>query len=93
MTMAQLHTQLLEHFKGLNIKAFNQTSKTHFALHSVMLSKYIHPYLVWCFKGETMMHKTQRLWKSCLAGTAHYNVSSKAAVKYMYLAHLMGKDD
>ena len=87
LTMAQLHSQLFERYKLVGIKIFNQTSKTHFVLHSLQLARHLHPFLVWCYKGETMMHKSQRLWKSCLDGTKHYNVSNKAAVKYMYALH------
>jgi len=31
----------------------------------MQLSNAIHPYLTWCFKGETKMKAVQRLWKSC----------------------------
>ena len=64
------------------------TSKTHFCIHSVHLSKNIHPSLVWCYKGETMMKFVQRLWKSCLAGNKHWNVGRVAALKFRHQLHL-----
>jgi hypothetical protein len=88
LSMAQLHSQLLEHFKSEGIKVFNMTTKTHFAFHSLQLSVYIHPALVWCFKGETTMHNVQIMWKSCLPGTKHFGVSVKAAYKYRHLMHM-----
>ena len=69
-------------------KVFNMTSKTHFALHSLQLAVYIHPALVWCFKGESTMHSMQYIWKSCLPGTKHFGVSVKAAWKYRHLMHI-----
>ena len=88
LSMAQLHSQILEHFKDEGTKVFNMTSKTHFALHSLQLAVYIHPALVWCFKGESTMHSMQYIWKSCLPGTKHFGVSVKAAWKYRHLMHI-----
>ena len=68
MATSQLHTQLQEHFASMRLKVFNQTSKVHFALHGLMLCKHLHPALVWCFKGESFMRTSQRIWKSCLDG-------------------------
>ena len=86
--MAQLHVQLMEHCKANSIRAFNITSKTHFVIHSIRLSKFIHPFLVWCFKGETLMHKSRILWQSSLSGTKPHNVANRAALKYRYSLHL-----
>ena len=91
LTMAQLHKQLSEHFEAQDIKIFNVTSKTHFALHSLQFSKYIHPFLLWCYKGESTMHRAQTLWKSCLAGSKHWQASKKAAWKERHLMWLQGK--
>ena len=91
LTMAQLHKQLSEHFEAQDIKIFNVTSKTHFALHSLQFSKYIHPFLLWCYKGESTMRRAQTLWKSCLAGSKHWQASKKAAWKERHLMWLQGK--
>ena len=82
LDMAQLHVQVLEHFQAEGSKIFNMTSKTHFALHSLLLAQHIHPALVWCFKGESMMRRTSTIWKSCVDGSRHWQVSIKAALKY-----------
>ena len=41
--MAQLHTMLTNFYKEQGRAIFNQTSKTHFVLHSLMLCWFIHP--------------------------------------------------
>ena len=51
---------------------FNVTSKTHFALHSLQFSNCIHPFLIWCYEGESTMRRAQILWKSCLHGSKHW---------------------
>ncbi|CAE8709417.1 unnamed protein product [Polarella glacialis] len=48
LMMGQLHVQLFEHFKTEGVQIFNLTSKTHFAIHSIVFARYIHPALVWC---------------------------------------------
>ena len=77
--------------KGLTEKLFNVTSKTHFVLHSLQLCEYIHPKMIWCFKGESTMHRLQTLWKSCLHGSKNYQVGQKAALKERHLLWLKHK--
>eukprot|EP00438_Fugacium_kawagutii_P002248 Skav227464 [mRNA] locus=scaffold2491:304236:304937:- [translate_table: standard] len=88
LQMVQLHSQLADHYKGQDRQLFNLTSKTHFCLHTFMVSDAIHPYLVWCFKGEAKMKAVQRLWKSCLVGNKHFAVGNLAALKYRHLLTL-----
>ena len=85
LAMSQLQSQLLTHYSSLNMKLFNQTSKIHFVLHALKLSQHLHPYLVWCFKGEMSMRRNQKVWKSCLTMQSHHVSSCKAANKYRYL--------
>ena len=91
LQMAQLHGQLMDFYAGEERELFNMTSKTHFCLHSLFLARYIHPCLVWCFKGEETMQRVQKLWKSCLAGSKHWQVSKKAALKERHLLFLRHK--
>jgi len=91
LQMASLHGRLLESYEAQEIQVFNMISKTHFALHSLQFSRFVHPYLVWCYKGESTMHRIQTLWKSCLAGSKHWQVSGRAALKERYLLTLQGK--
>ncbi|CAE7237646.1 unnamed protein product [Symbiodinium natans] len=91
LQMAQLHISLQQHYKAAGRHLFNLTSKTHFALHSLSLSGCIHPAMVWCFKGESTMHRVQTLWKSCLPGVKHWQVARKAALKERHLLWLRGK--
>ena len=90
--MAQLHAQLSEHYSGLGVSLFNITSKTHFTLHSLFLAKDLHPSLTWCFKGESMMKKMQRVFKSCLAANKHFNVGRMSAVKFRHLLYIKIKE-
>ena len=88
MSMAQVHSQLLEHYKTEGVhKVFNLTSKNHFALHSLQLSGYIHPALIWCCRGEATMRSLGRVWKSCLDGSKHFDVSARASHKLRHLVH------
>ena len=89
LTMAQLHLQISEHCTINSIKAFNITSKTHFALHSLQFSSYIHPYCVWCFKGESQMRVMSTIWKSCLAGAKQWAVCNRAAAKFRHKLHIL----
>ena len=91
LNMAQLHVQLSEHFKGIDLQVFNITSKTHFVLHCLQLSSYIHPFAVWCYKGESTMHRIQTVWKSCLPGSKHWQASKKACYKERHLLWVQGK--
>ena len=91
LTMAQLHSQLSSFFEEDGKQLFNMTTKTHFALHSLQFSRYIHPFLVWCYKGESTMHRVQILWKSCLHGSKHWQAAKKAAWKERHLLWLQGK--
>lgn len=85
LNMAQIHSQLHAYYESQDVKIFNQTSKAHFSLHSLQLSCYVHPYLVYCFKGESTMHRVQTLWKSCLHGSKHWQAAKKAAYKERHL--------
>ena len=88
LTIAQLQAQLLDHYSAHNSKLFNQTSKIHFVLHALKLSENLHPFLVWCFKGEMSMKRNQKVWKSCLTVQSHHVTSCKAAKKYRYLSQV-----
>ena len=85
LEMAQVHVHLQSLYEEEGRKLFNITTKTHFVLHSLHLSAFIHPHLVWCYKGEATMHRLQTLWKSCLPGVKHWQVAKKAALKERHL--------
>ena len=69
--MAQLHAMFMLFYKDADRKLINLTTKTHFVLHSLQLSKFIHPAMVWRYKGESTMHRMQTVWKSCLPAVKH----------------------
>lgn len=82
---AQLHVLLMEHYVSEGVQIFNCATKLHFTLHSLHLSKWVRPYLTWCFKGEANMRSVQQLWKSCLSGNKHFAVGRVAATKQRHL--------
>jgi len=89
--MAQVHAMLMDHYQGEGRRLYNMTSKTHFSIHSLLLAKFVHPAMTWCYKGESTMHRLQVLWKACLPGCKHWQVGMKAALKERYLLWLRGK--
>lgn len=88
LQMTQLHVQLCEHYQETDISLFNITAKTHFCIHVYLLSKYIHPSVTWCFKGENMMRTSSNILKSCLHGNKHWNVGRVALLKFRHLLQL-----
>jgi hypothetical protein len=91
MQMAQIHCQLMAFYKGQGIKLFNLTSKTHVVLHSLYYARWLHPSLVWCYKGEDQMQQMAKLWKSCLDGSKHWQTAKRAAWKERHLLFLRSK--
>ena len=91
MQMAQIHYQLVTFYKNQGIKLFNLTSKTHFVLHSLFNARWLHPSLVWCYKGEDQMQRVAKLWKSCLEGSKHWQVAKRAVWKEHHLLFLRNK--
>ncbi|OLQ11797.1 hypothetical protein AK812_SmicGene4402 [Symbiodinium microadriaticum] len=91
LEMASVHVHLQSLYEAEGRRIFNITSKTHFVLHSLHLSAFIHPHMVWCYNGETTMHRLQTLWKSCLPGVKHWQVAKKAALKERHLLWLRCK--
>ena len=89
--MAQLHAMLVHVYKDTDRKLFNLKTKTRFVLHSLHLSKFIHPAMASCYKGESTMHRMQTVWKSCLPGVKHWHAAKKAALKERYLLWLQHK--
>eukprot|EP00438_Fugacium_kawagutii_P010151 Skav200440 [mRNA] locus=scaffold559:16017:17858:- [translate_table: standard] len=85
---AQLHVLLMEHYAAAGVRVFNCTSKMHFTLHTLHLSKWVRPSLTWCYKGESNMRCVQQLWRSCLSGNKHFAVGRVAATKQRHLVAL-----
>ena len=89
--MAQLHAQLNDYYASTGERLFNITSKTHACLHVLQLAEFIHPSLVWCFKGEETMQRMGKTWKSCLVGSKRWQVAKKASLKERHLLFLRSK--
>ena len=85
--MAQMQAQVSEHYLAdPEVKLFDITSKIHHLSHSVMLSKFINPRVVWCFTGEDMMKYTQQLAKNCFRGLKPPSASVKIV---SHIRHIM----
>ena len=88
-----LHTHLEEHFTAEGLKIFNITSKSHMMAHALVLSKDIHPYLVWCFTGEDFMRSMSKLLLSSVrgvqpaAGLAKGSAKMRAAMHFNFEQH------
>ena len=92
-TMAQLQTQVAEHFLSNCLHEqgqplFDITSKTHMVLHCALLSGSINPRKTWCFTGEDMMQKGQILFASCAKGDTGPDAVCKGMSHYRLALHL-----
>ena len=81
-TVGQLHKQLSDHFKAIDIKIFNMTAKSHMLMHIALLSEHVHPTLGWCFQSEGFMRVVQRLLQSCVRGNTAVQAMGKATIHY-----------
>ena len=89
--MAHIHSCLMTFYQSENEKLFNLTTKTHFVMHSLYNARWVHPSLVWCFKGEDTMQRVAKLWKSCLDGCKHWQVAKRASWKERHLLAMRSK--
>ena len=71
LQMTQLHVELSEHYQGQNRALFNVTTKFHFCAHIItyQLANTVHPFVTWCFKGESMMKSMQKKSKVAFQAT------------------------
>lgn len=93
LQVAQIHKQLNEHFKDIDIKIFNVTSKTHSIMHIALLAEHLHPGLTWCYQGEDYMRVVQRLLQSCVRGNSPAGSVIKATKHYNLGMSMSYKDD
>lgn len=87
--MCALQQVISNHFEDEGHTMFATTSKNHMLLHIAMMSKDINPRLTWCFTGEDMMHKCQRLLQACVNGLKNPQATVKAATHYRLGMHLL----
>ena len=91
--VGQLQKQLNEHFKAAAIKIFNLTAKNHCMMHAALVSKLVHPGLVWCYQGEDFMKAVKRLVMSCVVGNNAFQAMSKATIHYNLAQHLQYEEE
>ena len=88
--MTQLQSEISGYFaddEDCDEVLFNLTGKNHMVLHSVMLSSFLHPWMVWCFMGEDFMRKVQKIGESCVRGLQATAVSKKMLSHYRLGMH------
>ena len=56
--------------------------------HCALVAQYVHPALTWCYAGEDMMGRVQRMVKACVRGATQVGSMSKATKHYMLGMHL-----
>ena len=86
--VAQLQNQVAAHFWGQGIKIFSVTAKTHSCVHAALLAHTLNPAMVWCFSGEDMMRKIQKLAESCVRGNSWHGTTIKMVAHYRLAMHL-----
>ena len=91
--VAQTTKALNEFYAGQDTRVFNVTSKAHCMLHVALLAKYLHPALVWCYKGEDYMRVVQTLLQSCVRGNNPFQAMNKATRHYMLGSQLAWDKD
>ena len=80
--VAQTTKQLGQYFADKDIKVFNVTAKVHCMLHIILLSKWQHPALTWCYSGEDFMGILKTLLQSCTSGNNPFQAMNKATKHY-----------
>ena len=81
LSYISLYLNLSEHFANEGVKIFNVTSKAHMMVHSLLLAGHVHPYVVWCFKGEDFMRISSRVLKTSVNGVPPHVASLKGVTK------------
>jgi len=89
--MSMLQQSCAEHFSDNEDcpPLFATTSKNHMVQHIAILAEFINPRLLWCFTGEDMMRKTQKLIGSCCKGLKAPDASVKAVRHYRLGLHIL----
>lgn len=91
--VAQTTKSLNEHYNAEDTKAFTVTAKVHCILHVVLLAKWMHPALTWCYAGEDFMRVVQTLLQSCVRGNTPMQAMNKATRHYMLGSQLAWDKD
>lgn len=83
-----IQQELGQHFSEHQPKLFSYTEKSHYLQHLALQSRYINPRLVWCFSGEDMQRRVQRLTASCARGQRPGQAEVKMCHRYRIALHL-----
>ncbi|CAE7776529.1 unnamed protein product, partial [Symbiodinium necroappetens] len=80
--MLVLHGELALHFSAEGMQYFALTSKAHMLQHACDLSRCLSPRTVWCFIGEDLQQKLQRVASMSLKGNVGPNAINKMFRRY-----------
>lgn len=83
-----IQQELGQHFSEHEPKLFTYTEKSHYLQHLALQSRYINPRLVWCFSGEDMQRRVQRLTAACARGQRPGQAEVKMCHRYRIALHL-----
>ena len=73
-------------------RLFLLTTKAHWLAHSSLMSRYVNPRTVWCYRAEDFMQHVRRLWQSSSRGSGLAQTSGKFAKMYANALHLRLKE-
>ena len=80
--------ELAQHFSDHEPKLFNYTEKSHFLQHLGLQAHCLNPRLVWCFSGEDMQRRVQRITAACARGQRPGQSEVKMCLRYRIALHL-----
>ena len=83
-----LQKELAQHFSDHEPKLFNYTEKSHFLQHLGLQAHCLNPRLVWCFSGEDMQRRVQRITAACARGQRPGQSEVKMCLRYRIALHL-----
>ena len=83
-----LQSELSDFFKDHEPRMFAVTEKSHFLQHLGLEAKWLNPRLIWCFSGEDMQRRVQRLTQTCVKGQGPGQSTVKMCYRYRAALHM-----
>ena len=83
-----LQSELNDFFKDHEPRLFGITEKSHFLQHLGLEAKWLSPRLIWCFSGEDMQRRVQRLTQTCVKGQGPGQATVKMCYRYRAALHM-----
>ena len=83
-----LQSELSDFFKDHEPRVFAVTEKSHFLQRLGLEAKWLNPRLIWCFSGEDMQRRVQRLTQTCVKGQGPGQSTVKMCYRYRAALHM-----